>query len=460
MKKSRSSVASRLFSPRATLAAIGVKLRSIKLLDPVEHNVSIRQKVIEHTPFEKLQDAFIAILAGAHGLCEINTLVRSDAALQRAFGRESCAEQSVVQETLSACTPENVCQMEQALDEIFRTHSRAYQHDYHQGLQLLDVDLTGLPCGRKAEMSEKGYFGQHNIRYGRQMARVTSPHYDEIVVDRLYGGAIHLTEALRPIIAATEQTLELDETRRQRTVLRIDAGGGSINDVNYLLERGYHLLVKDYSSKRAAHYALSVKEWVEDPQHPDHLLGWALVKNGSYVRPVRRLAIRWRKKNGQRCTAMLITTLEPAQVMELLGQPVEQVANPEAVLAAYVELYHQRGGAVEIDIKESKQGLRITKRNKKKYGAQQMVMLLGTLAHNVIVWSKQWLKVEAPRLAPIGVQRIVRDVFGVSGFIEMGEGKSIKRVVLNRAAPWARWCANSLRKLLKDEHVSVNLGQT
>ncbi len=44
----------------------------------------------------------------AHGLAEINTRVRTDTALQRAFGRESCAEQSVVQETLSACTAENV----------------------------------------------------------------------------------------------------------------------------------------------------------------------------------------------------------------------------------------------------------------------------------------------------------------------------------------------------------------
>lgn len=65
-------------------------------------------------PIEKLTDAFIAILAGAQGLCEVNRRVRADAALQRSFGRSSCAEQSVVQETLDRCSAENVRQMEEA----------------------------------------------------------------------------------------------------------------------------------------------------------------------------------------------------------------------------------------------------------------------------------------------------------------------------------------------------------
>jgi hypothetical protein len=68
-------------------------------------------------------DGLIAILAGAHGLSEINTRLRSDPALQRAFGRTGCAEQSVVQETLDACSATNVKQMEQATRAIFQTAS-------------------------------------------------------------------------------------------------------------------------------------------------------------------------------------------------------------------------------------------------------------------------------------------------------------------------------------------------
>jgi hypothetical protein len=114
MKNKQPASTTKLFSPRATLCLIGIKLRSLKFFDTIGEQVRIKQKTIRHTPMEKLTDAFIAILAGAHGLAEINTRVRSDAALQRAFRRSSCAEQSVVQETLSACTSENVCQMKRA----------------------------------------------------------------------------------------------------------------------------------------------------------------------------------------------------------------------------------------------------------------------------------------------------------------------------------------------------------
>jgi hypothetical protein len=81
LKKSRSATASRLFSPRATLAALGVELRFMGLFEVIEKHVHVRQKAIKHTLVEKLQDAFIAIPAGAHGLCEVKTRVRTDGAL-------------------------------------------------------------------------------------------------------------------------------------------------------------------------------------------------------------------------------------------------------------------------------------------------------------------------------------------------------------------------------------------
>ena len=136
------------FSPAASLAALGVKLSQLDLFGPIRSEVHIRQKTIKHTPVDKLYDAFISLLAGAHGMVEINTRLRTDPALQHAFGRQACAEQSVVQETLDACKQENVEQMQHALDVIYRQHSRGYHHDYQARFQLLDVDMSGLPCGR------------------------------------------------------------------------------------------------------------------------------------------------------------------------------------------------------------------------------------------------------------------------------------------------------------------------
>jgi hypothetical protein len=70
------------------LAALGVKLRQLEEFGPIRQTVQIAQKTVKHTPIEKLYDAFITLLAGVHGLVEINTWLRADPALQAAFGRE------------------------------------------------------------------------------------------------------------------------------------------------------------------------------------------------------------------------------------------------------------------------------------------------------------------------------------------------------------------------------------
>src|SRR4030095_15184982 len=146
------------YTPAASLAALGVKLQQVKLFEPIERLVHIAQKAVKYSPLDKLYDSFIAMLAGAHGMVEINTRLRADPALQAAFGRKACAETSAGQQTLDACTDENVSQMQQALDQIFREHSRASRHEYQDNYQILDIDMSGMPCGPKAALATKGYF--------------------------------------------------------------------------------------------------------------------------------------------------------------------------------------------------------------------------------------------------------------------------------------------------------------
>src|SRR5436190_243797 len=222
-------------SPCASLAAIGAQLQSLDLFGPIRQTVQIAQKTVKYTPADKLYDAFITILAGAHGIVEVNTRLRADPALQRAFGRTGCAEQSVVQETLDHATPANVTQMAHALTTIYRQHSHGYRHDYAHAWQVLDVDMTGLPCGPKAAFATKGYFPKQRNRRGRQLGRVLATRYHEIVVDQLFNGSTYLRTALRPLITAAEQILELSHSKRARTIVRIDAGAGSVAEINWLL---------------------------------------------------------------------------------------------------------------------------------------------------------------------------------------------------------------------------------
>src|SRR5512138_572800 len=63
-----SSEATQHFSPAASLAALGVHLHQIDLLGQIRDRVKIAQKTVKYSPLDKLYDAFISILAGAHGL--------------------------------------------------------------------------------------------------------------------------------------------------------------------------------------------------------------------------------------------------------------------------------------------------------------------------------------------------------------------------------------------------------
>jgi Transposase DDE domain group 1 len=446
------------FTACATLAAMGAKLQQLDLFGPIRTRVQIKQKTVKHTPVDKLTDAFISLLAGAHGLVEINTLLRTDLGLQRAFGRSACAEQSVVQETLDACTTENVGQLRQALDEIYRSHSQGFHHDYQARWQLLDVDLTGMPCGPKAAFATKGYFAGLYHRRGRQLGRVLATHYEEVVIDALFAGNVQLNKALQPLVEAAEATLQLGQAKRARTIIRVDAGAGTEDDLNWLLSRGYEIMAKEYSGRRIVRLAKTVKEWIQDPIWSERSFGWVSEPATGYVRPVRRMVVRCRRSDGTFAYGVLICSLEIEHMLTLLGWQRSQAADPVTTLLAYVTFYDQRGGGIETAFKGDKQGLGLTKRNKKRFDAQHMLVLLGSLAHNVVVWARQWLS--CPKIQHYGPLRMVRDVFHISGLLHFDASGSVVEIILNQEAGLARSFLRPLQTLLMPLRVVVSLGET
>lgn len=450
----------RTSTPRASLAALGIKLQRLDLFGPIRDQVRIQQKTVRHSPADKLYDALISILAGAHGLVEVNTRLRGDAALQAAFGRSACAEQSVIQQTLDACDATNVAQMRQALTTIYRRHSQGFGHDYQARWQLLDVDMMGLPCGPKAAFATQGYFAKQRNRRGRQVGRVLATHYGELVVDEVFAGTTQLTGALQSLVTAAATTLELDAESRARTIVRVDAGGGSLADVNWLLSEGYQLLVKEYSGKRATKLAGSVTTWLDDPQVPGRQVGWVTAQASEYERPVVRVAVRCPKKNGQWAHGVLITTLDQAAVADVVGLGAERATNATALLLAYVYAYDQRGGGIETANKNDKQGVGIGKRNKKRFEAQQMVVWLGTVAHNILVWARHWLAENGGQVARFGHKRLVRDLLQINGIVERDGRGQIVKIVLNQAHYYARRVAGALQALVAPANIAVILGET
>jgi hypothetical protein len=460
MSESTRSASLRRGTPRASLAALGVKLCQLDLFAPIRQRVHVPQKTVRYSPADKLYDAFVACLAGAHGMVELNRRLRADPALQAAFGRTSCAEQSVVQDTLDACTPTSVAQMEAAIEEIYQQQSRGYRHDYKQAWQILDVDLTGMPCGRKAAFATRGYFVKQRNRRGRQLGRVLATRYQEVVVDRLFPGNASLPAALQTLIAAAERTLSLTPAKRRRTIVRVDGGGGRPEDVRAILSRGYQFHGKEYSAWRARKLASQVTRWIEDPRMQGRQVGWVTGEAPDYGRPVRRIAVRCPRKDGTWAVGVLISTLAPEEVRALLGKGTDVPTDEAAELLAYVYFYDQRGGGVETAIKEDKQGLGITKRNKKRFEAQQMLVQLNALAHNVLIWGRGWLIPAAPAVRRLGVKRLVRDVFGVSGTVAWDRTGQVRQISLNPADRLAHRLQIALQALVGADRVAVSLGET
>lgn len=450
--------ASQSFTNHAVLAALGQKLQQLHLFEPIRTQVKIQQKTVKYAPADKLEDVWLSILTGSRGLVETNKRVRTDRALQRAFGRSGGAEQSTLSETLNAATADNVQELEQALTTIYRRFSRGYRHDYTRHWQILDADTSGLPAGKKAELCTKGYFARQRNRRGRQLGRVVASRYDEIVTDQVYAGKVQLTECLQALIQCAAQVLELDAAKRTRTILRIDAGGGSQDDVNWMLDQEYHLITKDYSSKRAAKLAKTVQQWYPDPKVKGREVG-LVTQPHTYHRPTTQIAVRSPKKNGRFGYAVLITTLTATDILELGGQPRSRAADVPAVLLAYVAFYDARSGGVETQIKGDKQGLGLTKRNKKRMAAQQMVVLLAMLAHNVIIWARPWLAEGAPQLSQYGILRMVRDVFTMRGRVKFKVHPSPWQIISDEADHLAAMVARALRRLLKNTTVCINLGE-
>ena len=398
-------ILSGLYSPRASLVAFGVRFQQQGLWQPVVECVQIRQKVRQHEPLAKVCDALINILAGGQGLNEINTRVRPDVALQRAFGRTTCAEQSSISRTFNACTPENVAQLRDAVERLLQQQGHTYRHNYTQHPQLLDIDLTGLPAGALGEGVTKGYFALQRNQRGRQLGRVLGSHYAEVLVDQLYPGRHQLDQGLDTLIEQTAHLLNLDETKRKNTIFRIDGGGGSDEHINWILRRDYRLLVKVKNWKRAHKLATSVQTWIQDSKVADRMIGWVQTPH-AYVRPTRQVAIRTPNKKGGWHYQVLVSTLCDVGLFDLCPYPMPLHYSDAELLLANVHAYDQRDGGLETQNRNDKQGLGLNRRNKQSFVAQEMIVLLGQFAHNVLIWFRNDLAHVDPLFEHYGLQRI------------------------------------------------------
>jgi len=442
------------FSARASLVAWGVHFQAMGIWAAVSAQVKIKQKVREHTPLEKLLDCLINILAGGAGVVEVNTRVRPDKAMQRAFGRQSCAEQSTISDTLNACRAPNVTQLREAISRVLQQHSRSYQHDYLRCELLLDVDLTGMPAGRQGEGCTKGYFAHRKNCRGRQLGRVLATDYDELIVDRLSDGKRQLNRSLPELIGQAQRVLALDAEKRRATIVRIDGGAGDDLDINWMLAQGYHLLIKLTSWRRARRLSAQVSEWFVDSKIAERAVGW-VEQPLQFSRPTRQLLVRTPKRDGTWSYSLLVSTLSDAMSCHLAQRSLPAQPSPAQQALATLHAYDRRGGGLETQNKSDKQGLALTHRNKRQFVAQEMLVLLAQLAHNFVIWARDDLAAADPRLSKYGVHRTVRDAFQIPGSVTLNEVGCIQQITLNERHP----LAVAVKTAFASDELSLYLGK-
>src|ERR687884_2195359 len=173
---------------RASLCALGEYLRRHCFFAPLREQVQVPQNMVRYCPIEKVLDGLLGILCGAKTIAQSNVTIRVDPAVQRAFGRMGCAEQSTIARTLQASTAETVDQLSRVSWYYLKRYGQTPHHRFTERLLWVDVDVTPMPIGAQAEGSERTWMGRNRSKTGRKTLRVTASGYREILHETLLRG--------------------------------------------------------------------------------------------------------------------------------------------------------------------------------------------------------------------------------------------------------------------------------
>jgi hypothetical protein len=349
-------------------------------------------------------DALVGILCGAKTIAQSNVTIRTDPAVQRAFGRTGCADQSTIARTLRACTPENVTQLERVSWYYLKRYGATPHHRFHERRLWVDVDITPMPIGAKAEGSERTWMGRNRSKTGRKTLRITASAYREILHETLLRGKATAVPALKTALQEVETRLGWTRERRSQIVLRLDGGFGTTEVLNWLLSRGYQVVAKISHSGRVRKLRQALGPW-QSTSSPGREIA-AVLRPHRFCRATRQWVIRTPKEKGGYQYAVLVTTLTD-------HEPV-----------ALADAYDGRA-MIEATFCQDKQALGLVTRRQRQWEAQQMVLLLARLAHHLLLWGKRWLS-QIPstrrRLQGYGLVRLLRDVWAVPGVIRWRRG--------------------------------------
>jgi hypothetical protein len=200
-----------------------------------------------------------------------------------------------------------------------------------------------------------------------------------------------------------------------------------------------------------------VTDWTPDPRDPDRQMAWA-PSPYPYHKPTRQLLVRTRQQNGKWSYSLLVSNA-PDTLLAVLGHvPIRRALRAIDRMLAMLYAYDRRGGAAETQFKGDKQGLFLAKRNKRSFAAQEMLILLAQLAHNLLIWTRKTLPDTQPALHHLGILRLVRDVFAMPGKVELDAQGHILAITINQRCPFAVVLVQAFTASLATAGIELDVG--
>lgn len=225
--------------------------------------------------------------------------------------------------------------------------------------------------------------------------------------------------------------MHLTDAQRLRTVLRTDAGFGSDANIDAVLRAGWQVLTKNKGGRRPDSWARRVAESAWHSLPGDRQIA-AVPEALTYCRPTQAHVLRWQTSQGLTKHAILIASQLDWSVTDLMA-------------------YYDARGQCEKEIQGDKLGLQLEHRRKKHLAAQEALVLLTDVAHNLLAWLPRWLSPPAD-WAQFGSLRLTKDILCLPGHL-LFAGERLVEVQLNAAHPYAAEVALGL------EHLLAHFGQ-
>ena len=358
------------------------------------NRIPLDLKTVRRTPKSKLEDLLCCLMSGIESLGQIDKRMRRDLGLTRALGRSSLADQSLMSQTLDAFDEVSLGRLRSNLRCLLAERSRALSRIGQGRFTVLDLDMTDLPCSPRCEGSRRGHTTGRQGQTVRQLSLVYNHRYREPLDIFLHPGNMYSGGPLKSIIQSLEQAYGWHRARRAQICWRLDSGYGSDPKLSWLMRRGYQVVAKGYSSRRAARWAQSIATEDWKPINPAQAV-FEHDRVANLTSPHRCFVVRTAKAKGSGFT------------YSYLAVNLQRWVRPKG----YVDFYNQRQG-IEKEIQQIKSVLGLKHKRKRSFDGMQALALLTLMANLELVWFRHALGLDR-----LGIKRFIRDVLKTPGVV-------------------------------------------